>query len=356
MTVDRRFVSLDSPSQPRNGAGYRAVQGLWHTRADGPRPTVGVIATHYEVDFSEHYLAEPLAERGIGMLGWNTRYRGNGSMFQFERAVDDIGLGVRWLREEAKVDTVVLLGNSGGASLMAAYQSAAVAAGAEGRSPGDLFVSLAAHQGRPDVLTAWLDPSIIDESDPLARDPELDMFDARHGPPFSPEFVTRYRAAQVARNERISAWCRAELERLRAAGAYDRAFAVPGTWADLRFVDLTLDPSDRAVGCYAGDPRFANTLPFGLAATNTCRSWLQMWSLSDSPVRAATFADITVPSLVLDATGDQGCFPSDTTAIFDALGATDRKRASLPGDHYFQGPGQRDAVADLVAAWIADHT
>ena len=66
------------------------------------------------------------------------------------------------------------------------------------------------------------------------------------------------------------------------------------------------------------------------------------------------FEKITVPSLVLDATGDQGCFPSDTDAIFDGLGATDRQRASLPGDHYFQGPGQRDAVADHVAGWIAE--
>jgi hypothetical protein len=356
MSVDRRFVSLDSPSQPRNGAGYRAVQGLWHARADGRPPTVGIIASHYEVDFSEHYLAEPMAERGIGMLGWNTRYRGNGSAFSFERAFEDLGVGVRWMREEAKVDTVVLLGNSGGASLMAAYQAAAVAEGDGRLSPGDLFVSLAAHQGRPDVLTAWLDPSITDESDPLARDPDLDMFDPRHGPPYSSGFVMRYRAAQVARNERISAWCRAELARLREAGGYDRAFAVPGTWADLRFVDLTLDPSERAAGCYAGDARFANTLPFGLAATNTCRSWLQMWSLSDSPCRADVFAKVTVPSLVVEATGDQGCFPSDTDAIFDALGATDRERASLPGDHYFQGAGQRDAVADLVAGWITDRT
>ena len=245
MSVDRRFVSLDSPSQPRNGAGYRAVQGLWHTRADGPTPTVGIIATHYEVDFSEHYLAEPVAERGVGMLGWNTRYRGNGTMFSFDRAIDDIGLGVRWLREEAKVDTVVLLGNSGGASLMAAYQAAAVTAEPDrGLSPADLFVSLAAHQGRPYVLTGWLDPAITDESDPLSRDPELDMFDVRHGPPYPPEFVARYRAAQAERNERISAWCRAELARLKAAGAYDRSFAVPGTWADLRFLDLTIDPSE----------------------------------------------------------------------------------------------------------------
>ena len=79
----------------------------------------------------------------------------------------------------------------------------------------DLYVSLNAHPGRPEVLTAWMDPAVADESDPLSVDPELDMFDAAHGPPYSPEFVDRYRAAQVARNHRITAWVQAEVERLR---------------------------------------------------------------------------------------------------------------------------------------------
>src|SRR5690606_14982189 len=89
------------------------------------RPTTACIATHYNVDFAEHYLASLLAERGLGFLGWNTRYRGNESHFLLEHALVDIGAGVRWLREVAGVEQIVLLGNSGGGSLMAAYQSQA---------------------------------------------------------------------------------------------------------------------------------------------------------------------------------------------------------------------------------------
>ena len=33
-----------------------------------------MIAAHYQIDFSEHYLADYMATRGIGFLGWNTRY------------------------------------------------------------------------------------------------------------------------------------------------------------------------------------------------------------------------------------------------------------------------------------------
>jgi len=41
---------------------------------------------------------------------------------------------------------------------------------------------------------------VVDEGDPLATDPELDLFDERNGAPYSAEFVTRYRSAQIARN------------------------------------------------------------------------------------------------------------------------------------------------------------
>src|SRR5438093_8125490 len=120
-----------------------------------------------------------MAERGFGFLGWNTRFRGNEAHFLLDHALAEIGVGVRWLREQAGVETVVLLGNSGGGSLMAAYQSQAVEPNiqpAVGLSlpeavldlaPAQLYVSLNAHPGRPDVLTGWSDPSVTDESDPL---------------------------------------------------------------------------------------------------------------------------------------------------------------------------------------------
>ncbi len=347
----------------RAGAGGNPCQGLWH--APSGRPRAAFVATHYEVDFSEHYLAAPLAERGYGFLGWNTRYRGVGHYFCLEQAVVDIGVGVRWLREVAGVDTVILLGNSGGASLMSAYQSQALEPNLT-PSPGsylpdaalslpaaDLFVSLNAHPGRPDVLTAWLDPSVTDESDPLSVDAGLDMYDRAHGPPYDEGFVARYRRAQQERNHRITAWCHDQLERLAAAVTYDRIFPVFRTWADLRFLDLAIDPSDRPVGCYFGDPAVANRTPFGLAASNTVRSWLSMWSLTDSQCRAEPhLARVTQPSLVVQSTGDQGCYPSDARAIHAALAAPDKTLEMIAGDHYLQQPaGARQAAADLIAGW-----
>lgn len=354
--VARRFVSAEAPDLGRAGAGGHPCQGVWHHPADRSRPSVAFVATHYEVDFSEHYLAEPLARRGYGFLGWNTRYRGQGAYFRLAGALTDIGVGVRWARQEAGAETVVLLGNSGGASLMAAYQARVLEEDpASGTGPpADLFVSLNAHPGRPDVLTSWLDPAVTDETDPLSVYSALDMFNPDNGPPYPPEFVARYRAAQVERNERITGWCRAELERLGARGAWDRMFAVPRTWADLRFLDLALDPSDRAAGCYAGDPRVANYAPAGLAAACTLRGWLEMWSLAESACRAGPHLErITQPALVVQSDADQGCFPSDARAIHDGLASADRSLVSVPGDHYLLHPaGAREQVADVIHSWV----
>lgn len=366
--VEREFVTLESPTMVRAGAGGMPVQGCYYTPA-GERPGVAFVATHYNVDFSEHYLAEHLAALGYGFLGWNTRFRGNEAYFLLEHALVDIGVGVRWLRDVAGAERIVLLGNSGGGSLMGAYQSQAT----EPNIPpsfgmqlpeavlelpaADAFVALNAHLGRPEVLTAWLDPSVTDEVDPLAVDPALDMFSEVNGPPYSPDFVERYRAAQLARNDRITTWAKAELDRLEAGGAWDRLFDLNRVWADLRFCDLTIDPSDREVGCYAGDARRANYGAFGIGRTNTLRSWLSMWSLSDSPCSADPhLRRLDVPALVVQSTADQGVFPSDARALHDAIGSRDKALTMIEGDHYLRDkPTHRPGVAALIAAWTTDH-
>ena len=348
------------------GHGSRPCQGLYHRPADR-QPRTAFVATHYNVDFSEHYLAEYLAQRGYGFLGWNTRYRGNEAYFLLENALVDLGVGVRWLREHEGVETVVLLGNSGGGSLMAAYQSQAVEPNirpAPGSSLPDavldlpaaeFYVAVNAHPGRPDVLTGWFDPSVTDETDPLSVDPELDLFTEGREPPYDREFIARYRAAQRARNDRITTWAQAELQRLREHRASDRVFNVHRVYADPRFTDATLDPSERKPGCYAGDPRRANYGPLGIGRTSTLRSWLSMWSLSESQCNGSQHLPrVKVPALVVQSLADRGVFPSDARAIHDALGATDKQLELVPGEHYFEDTG-RDDVADLIAGWLEDH-
>ena len=227
--------------------------------------------------------------------GLEHRYRGFESSFLLDHALVDIG-GVRWLREVQGVETIVLLGNSGGGSLMAAYQAQAVdhhvtplegmrpAAGLNDLPPADGYVASAAHPGRPDVLTAWMDASVVDENDVLATDPELDLFDACNGPP-THRSSSRYRSAQVARNHAITDWAEAELKRTR------RGLLRPAVHGA---ADLGRSPHGRphsgtdqapANMCY-GVPVKANRSAHGIAAACTLRNWLGMWSLRHAQTRA----------------------------------------------------------------------
>jgi hypothetical protein len=368
VTVDKTFIGLASPHQHRAGAGGWPCQGIYYTAA-GARPRVAMIATHYNIDFSQHYLADYMAARGIGFLGWNTRFRGDEAHFLLDHALADIGTGVRWLREEAGVETVVLLGNSGGGSLMSAYHSHAVhpnvvpiagmrpARGLDELSAGDAFIALAAHPGRPDVLTNWMDASATSEQDVTATDPSLDLWNQENGPPYSPEFLERYRAAQVARNQRITDWAKDELARVSAAGLTDRLFTLARTWADPRMVDPSIDPSTRKPNwCYMGDPGRANRSTWGIGGSSTLRTWLSMWSLETSQCRAEPhLANLHIPTLVVSADSDTGVYPGDAKAIFAAVAAADKSFASLPGDHYFAEPDDaRDTVADLLAGWVSE--
>lgn len=364
--VTREFIGVDSPSARRAGSGGHPCQGIYY-RGVGRKPKVAMIATHYQIDFSEHYLADYMATRGIGFLGWNTRFRGFESSFLLDHALVDIGVGVHWLREVAGVETVVLLGNSGGGSLMAAYQAQALdphvvplsgmrpAAGLADLLPADGYVASAAHPGRPEVLTAWMDGSVVDEADPVAGDPELDLFAEHNGPPYSAEFVERYRAAQVARNHAITDWVEMEMKRVRAAGFSDRPFTVHRTWADPRMVDPTLEPTKRPPNmCYAGEPAKANRSAHGIAAACTLRGWLGMWSLRHAQTRAEPhLARIDCPALVINAEQDTGVYPSDAQRIHHALASTDKSLHAIDSDHYFTTPGARSEQADFIAKWIA---
>jgi pimeloyl-ACP methyl ester carboxylesterase len=363
--VMREFIGMDSPTARRAGSGGHPCQGIYY-RGVGRKPKVAMIATHYQIDFSEHYLADYVATRGIGFLGWNTRFRGYESSFLLDHALVDIGVGIQWLREVQGVESVVLLGNSGGGSLMAAYQAQAVdphvtplegmrpAAGLTDLIPADGYVASAAHPGRPDVLTAWMDGSVVDELDAVKSAPTLDLFDAANGPPFSAEFVERYRAAQLARNHAITDWAEVELKRVRAAGFSDRPFTVLRTWADPRMVDPTLEPTKRPPNtCYAGIPVNANRSAHGIASASTLRSWLGMWSMRYAQTRAEPhLARIHCPALVINAEQDTGVYPSDAQRIFDALASTDKSSCAIDSDHYFTTPGARSEQADVIAKWI----
>lgn len=310
-----------------------------------------------------------LAAAGHHVIWANSRYRGTDSALIMEKVVADLGVVVGDARDRLGYEHVVLAGWSGGGSLSAYYQSVAnrragiadTPAGdryevpPERLPPADAVLMLAAHISRHGTLTEWLDASVTDETRPFDRDPELNLYDPTNPnrPPYTSEFVERYRAAQQARNRRITAWVRGQLDALRDADRPndERAFVVHGTMADPRWLDPTLDPSERRAGwCFLGDPQVVNDGPVGLARFCTLRSWLSQWSLDDARGDAQRCApDITQPVLVVGNTADDACTPSHTHRLFGAV-AHDRKRLHevRGATHYYTGPDGRRHLAEAI--------
>ena len=334
-----------------------------HTPATPTRTVLLVI--HPSSNFLGHYLLPVASSLGVAAAGMTTRYIGNDSTLIMENCVLDLASAISHFREIG-YERVILVGNSGGGGLAALYQSQAerptitqTPAGdppdltRANLPPADAIVAFMAHPGRASVYTNWLDPAILSETDLSRRDPALDMFDATNGPPYSADFLDRYRAAQVARNERITRWV---LEKL-TADPQDLPFVVHGTCADPRFLDLSIEPDDRTAGTLWGPPARANFMPASLGHYTSLKSWLSQWSVAKSHCHGPRqMRRVSAPVLVLYGTADQACFLSDALSLFDAVPHDRKKLIAIKGaGHYFQDQADllRDAASQVVD-WLRE--
>lgn len=314
-----------------------------------------------------------LADLGLHVLCAASRYPKNDSALIMEKVVVDLGMWMRHAREVLGYERVILLGWSGGGSLSLFYQAQAenpdvthtpaggpVDLAAEKLIPADGVIFVAAHLSRAETLTEWLDPSVVDELDPDRRDPELDIYSAQcpAQPPYSAAFIAAFRAAQVARNRKITAWCQEKLAQLRASntGEMERAFVVHRTMCDVRWLDPTVDPNGRTPGrCYMGDPRAVNVGPVGLARYSTLRSWLSQWSYDLSNAKGpANAAKIhRTPVLQIENTADDAVPATHNPTIYAALATRDKRMLRIEGaSHYYVGqPELMKQCTDAVVAW-----
>ena len=347
------------------------IYGAWMQPA-GPK-RVAAIVMHPTSNFMGHYLIAPLAARGVACMGLNSRYAGNDTLLLMERVLQDLGAGVQFLRAQG-YDKVVLVGNSGGAALVSFYQAQAEHLTLDhlpdgdpaGLSPQDLppvqgLALCAAHEGRSALMRSWIDPSLTDEHDALSCDPALDMYDARHGPPYGHAFLDRFRNAQQARYERIDQWVGERLRHLRAqaapGSARDEVFVVYRTHADPRFLDLSLDANDRAVGSVwgggAAGARSVNYAASQMGRVTSLTAWLSQWSPRSRADGPANLARTSVPTLLCSYTADQSTFPSTRAAWLAAGGDRIRNVDIGGGNHYLAGqPRLVEQVADEMAAFM----
>jgi alpha-beta hydrolase superfamily lysophospholipase len=346
---------------------------LWTPPAGTPWKTA-VVLTHPRGDFSVHYACPLLAAAGYAVLGFSTRYLNNDTDCDHEACVTDVEAVVTEMRRRG-AEAVVLLGNSGGGSLMALAQSR--------RRLGDGWIGIAAHPGEGVFMLQVIDPSVADESDPHAVVAELDMYDPANGwrpwpEPcrYDPDWLARYREAQRARVARLDSIAKASLAEARDARGRLRDIdreGDPGAWrywrqravhtrymviyrtlADPAYLDLRIDSDERPMGSLFAfpDPLDANYGRGGLARTMTARGWLSTWSGLSSPAKLAdTMPDVKVPTLIVHPTGDTEIRVRQALEIRDAAGSDDVTYEALAGaPHYLEG--HRRPALELVADWL----
>ncbi|MEV8468964.1 alpha/beta hydrolase [Fluviibacterium sp. DFM31] len=314
-----------------------------------------------------------LAAAGSHVLCCGSRFAKNDTALIMEKVVADLGAYIRYAREDLGYQNVVLCGWSGGGSLATLYQSQAenttitdTPAGdpydltAMDLIPADALMFIAAHTGRARTLAEWIDPSVLDEFDPDARDPELDLYGGKIEPPFSSDFVRTYRAAQILRVRRITDKALEVLEDLKARGTkeVERPFLVHRTMADPRFLDPGLEPNDRQPNwCYMGAPETVNSGPVGLARFTTLRAWLSQWSADHSRADAeACIRNVTAPLLVIENTADDAVPVSHPACVFEAAQMKDKTFERIEGaTHYYrEQPEHQALVVNQITAWLAE--
>jgi pimeloyl-ACP methyl ester carboxylesterase len=370
------------------------------------RPRTVVVTMHPNDDRQRHYMLRPAAERGFAGYGMKSRWTGEHGIH--EELLLDIAAAVRYLKKERGFERVVFTGQSGGGSLFAFYQSQAETAPPNRLPetpagdppdlnkyemiPADAIVILNANEGEGLHLTHHLDPSIIDESDPFAVDPALDMYNPANGfrmPPessrYSPEFVKKFRAAQWARAERLTERARGYI---RERNFYRSLLKQPGfeklpleqrleierraehlpmmvlyrSEADLDYTDQLSRPTDRAYGSNRSTrPDVFNLEPE--ARTRTIRPDVFLSTMSGPASRARLHENIrrvTVPTLVLVGTADRGTYVWEQEKTYELAGAKDKSIVKIEGaDHAWNPSGpkagdgkQRERMLDALFTWV----
>jgi len=386
----------------------RSSWGVLYTPKD-KMPQTAILAMHPRGNQSRNARFLPLLEAGFATFGHNNRYMSNDRDGIHEHMLLDIAAGVSFLKGRG-FEKIVLLGQSGGGSLMAFYQAQAVTK-PPGRvsstpagdppdlnefnlPPGDGLLLVIPHIGEGKILEMRIDPSVSKEGDPLSIDPSLDMFNPANGfrfPPenttYSQEFIARYLEGQRARMARLDSWARDAIEEQnRYKGLIEKPdfknlppaqqqlierhsntagmMTIYRTWADLRYMDLGIDPSDRTVGENSGTtPWLANYSRSPSPVYISPRAFLSTRSsISSNAVSVENLPQVRVPLLIVQGTAHRAIYPSETQALFEAAGSEDKELVWIVGgDVSFNPSGpkagqgdQRQQSTDAMVSWMLE--
>ncbi|MBD5475035.1 MAG: alpha/beta hydrolase [Lachnospiraceae bacterium] len=182
------------------------------------RASVAIMVMHSDANYYQFIPCPELAKRGFYVMVANT----SNQKQPLEKKLQELAVYVEYLRGLPGIQKVVLLGHSGGATLMSCYQAVAengvkifqddkklVKIPDIGPLPkADAVMFLDSNWGNGVMTLLSIDPQVTDEATTKNLNTEFDLFDPANGfdpegSHYAPEFVAKYQKAQAERFDRI---------------------------------------------------------------------------------------------------------------------------------------------------------
>jgi hypothetical protein len=220
--------SASAQSNPRFVSFGGGANGALYVPNSGPAPHVAFLVSHRNSNYMTHASTTQLSSRGFMVLGMTVRAVNNEALVNWPELALDIRSGVRFLRSQPGITTVILIAHSGGGPLMAFYQAVAENGPAYCQGPNkiiecssqtlagfvpsdraDGIVYLDAHPGTSVLTLRNLNAGVRNEDQPFkALNPMLDPFNVKNG--FNPNGESVYSAQFQAK------YFRAQSDRMNA--------------------------------------------------------------------------------------------------------------------------------------------
>ena len=219
---------------------------LYEPLHSGEKSKIGIVLMHSDDDYIEFTPAMELAKRGYRVAASHV----SNASKTLDIKLTEVAQIVSYLKNYPGVEKVLLLGHSGGATLMSAYQNVAengvkTFQGSERIIPiddiktvpaADGIMLLDSNFGNGVMSLVSLDPAIVDESTGIIRNPELDLFNPQNGYDlkkchFSDDFVKKFFKAQAERMNRLIDFCQKRVEFIeKGEGLFvdDEPIVIPG--------------------------------------------------------------------------------------------------------------------------------